>query len=114
MLDRDFFVTVFDAYSIMFFDPDWEFLVPDVRWFPARENSATRIATALVDGAPTSWLASSLRTAFPEDVALASQSVTVDADRAAAWKTMLQTWPNYAKYEERTDRIIPVFRLARR
>ncbi|HWI30465.1 MAG TPA: LpqB family beta-propeller domain-containing protein [Microbacterium sp.] len=83
VLDRDFFVTVFDAYSIMFFDPTWEFLVPDVRWFPARENSATRIATALVDGAPSPWLAASLETAFPEDVALASQSVTVDADRAA-------------------------------
>ena len=36
-----------------------------------------------------------------------------DADRAVAWKTMLETWPNYAKYEERTNRTIPVFRLAR-
>jgi deazaflavin-dependent oxidoreductase (nitroreductase family) len=34
-------------------------------------------------------------------------------DRAAAWRTMLATWPNYAKYEERTDRTIPVFRLSR-
>jgi deazaflavin-dependent oxidoreductase (nitroreductase family) len=36
-----------------------------------------------------------------------------EADRAVAWQTMLETWPNYAKYEERTDRLIPVFRLAR-
>ena len=35
------------------------------------------------------------------------------ADRAAAWRTMLEVWPNYAKYEERTDRTIPVFRLTR-
>jgi deazaflavin-dependent oxidoreductase (nitroreductase family) len=34
-------------------------------------------------------------------------------ERAAAWSTMLETWPNYAKYEERTDRTIPVFRLTR-
>jgi deazaflavin-dependent oxidoreductase (nitroreductase family) len=34
------------------------------------------------------------------------------ADRAAAWQTMLRTWPNYAKYEQRTARVIPVFRLA--
>ena len=34
-------------------------------------------------------------------------------DRAAAWQTMLKTWPNYARYEQRTDRLIPVFRLAR-
>lgn len=33
--------------------------------------------------------------------------------RDAAWRTMLATWPNYAKYEERTDRLIPVFRLRR-
>ena len=36
-----------------------------------------------------------------------------DADRTAAWQHMLKTWPNYAKYEERTDRVIPVFRLTR-
>ena len=35
-------------------------------------------------------------------------------DRAVAWQTMLETWPNYAKYEERTDRTIPVFRLVRK
>ena len=29
------------------------------------------------------------------------------AERAAAWATMLRTWPNYAKYEERTDRTHP-------
>ena len=35
------------------------------------------------------------------------------ADRDEAWRTMLETWPNYAKYAERTDRLIPVFRLER-
>src|SRR5690242_5156176 len=29
-------------------------------------------------------------------------------DRAEAWRVMLRTWPNFAKYEERTDRLIPV------
>ena len=32
-------------------------------------------------------------------------------ERAAAWEHMLKTWPNYAKYAERTDRVIPVFWL---
>jgi len=32
-------------------------------------------------------------------------------ERDAAWAHMLKTWPNYAKYAERTDRIIPVFLL---
>ncbi|CAB4703716.1 MAG: nitroreductase family deazaflavin-dependent oxidoreductase [Actinobacteria bacterium] len=34
-------------------------------------------------------------------------------ERAALWAVMVETWPNYAKYEERTDRLIPVFELSR-
>ncbi|MFK4087977.1 nitroreductase family deazaflavin-dependent oxidoreductase [Kribbella sp. NPDC020789] len=33
------------------------------------------------------------------------------ADREAAWNHMLKTWPNYARYAARTNRIIPVFYL---
>jgi len=32
-------------------------------------------------------------------------------ERDRLWAVMLATWPNYAKYEERTDRTIPVFVL---
>ena len=32
-------------------------------------------------------------------------------DRAQAWHTMLKTWPNFALYEQRTDRLIKVFSL---
>lgn len=34
-------------------------------------------------------------------------------ERAAMWQVMLRTWPNYAKYEAHTDRVIPVFYLQR-
>jgi len=34
-----------------------------------------------------------------------------DDDRSQAWAQMLRTWPNYALYELRTTRLIPVFRL---
>lgn len=83
VLERDLFVRVFAAYPVMFFDPDWQYLVPDVRWFPARTNAATRISQALIDGEPTSWLGASVASAFPDDVALAQASVTVDGDRVA-------------------------------
>lgn len=33
------------------------------------------------------------------------------AERAAAWSHMVETWPNFVKYEERTDRQIKLFRL---
>jgi deazaflavin-dependent oxidoreductase (nitroreductase family) len=48
------------------------------------------------------------------------ERVEVDArevegeERAALWQVMLRTWPNFAKYEERTVRLIPVFELTRR
>lgn len=32
-------------------------------------------------------------------------------DRERAWAVMLRTWPNYAHYQENTDRLIPVFEL---
>jgi deazaflavin-dependent oxidoreductase (nitroreductase family) len=47
-----------------------------------------------------------------ERFAVSARELT-DPERAEAWKVMLETWPNYAKYEERTDRLIPVFRLTR-
>ena len=33
------------------------------------------------------------------------------AERDSLWQHMVRTWPNYAKYAERTDRTIPVFLL---
>jgi len=33
-------------------------------------------------------------------------------ERRAAWQVMNRTWPNYAKYEQRTRRTIKVFELA--
>jgi deazaflavin-dependent oxidoreductase (nitroreductase family) len=33
------------------------------------------------------------------------------AERARLWPFMLEVWPNYAKYEQRTDREIKVFEL---
>ena len=32
-------------------------------------------------------------------------------ERDAAWQVLLGVWPNFAVYEQRTDRLIPVFRL---
>lgn len=69
LLDEDFFRSVFRSYALMYFDPTWEYLVPDTRFFPTY-NSATRIADALVNGDPSAWLAESVTTAFPENVDL--------------------------------------------
>ncbi len=65
VLDSDSFADVFTAYSVMYFDPTWTYLVPDVRWFAL--NPVTRIAQAVAT-APASWLAGAVVTAFPDEV----------------------------------------------
>jgi predicted small lipoprotein YifL len=69
LMDEDLFASVFHAYHLMYFDPTWSYLVPDVRWFPTL-NAPGRIASALVNGTPAEWLADSVVTAFPESVEL--------------------------------------------
>jgi hypothetical protein len=76
VLDEDNFDNVFRAYSLMYFDPSWSYLVPDVRWFATR-NPATRITRALLGSTPSPWLQASVASAAPEGVSLARQSVPV-------------------------------------
>lgn len=76
VLGADQFPSVFHQYPLMYFDPTWSFLVPDIRYFPS-SNAATRIATALVDGKPSTWLADSVNSAFADTVSLAAQTVSV-------------------------------------
>lgn len=65
---------------------------------------------------PPMWVGN-LRAADTAVVEFKGRDTTVNAreltgaERDAAWSVMLQTWPNYAKYEQRTARVISVFRL---
>ena len=77
------------------------------------------IAGSYFGGPKTPLWVGNLRAAGEAKAQVARETFPVAAtelegsERAAAWQTMLEVWPNYAKYEERTDRTIPVFRLAR-
>ncbi len=82
VMDEDLFSNVFHSYEVMYFDPTWTYLVPDVRWFPTL-NAAGRIATALVNGEPATWLAESVASAFPSSVTL-TPAVPVDDGVAQA------------------------------
>ena len=81
-LDRQQFPQVYQRYPLMYFDPKWEYLVPDVRWFPVTKARVS-IVTALVNEPPAEWLAESVATAFPDAVG-AVASVPVDDDGVAA------------------------------
>jgi hypothetical protein len=84
VLDAESFADgdVFAPYPLQYFDPTWTYLVPDVRWFPKRENTASRIVQSLVSGKPSPWLVNGVRTAFTGDVALARNTVTPDSQIA--------------------------------
>lgn len=77
VLNEQDFRVVFSAYGLMFFDPDWQFLVPDVRWFPTRQNVATRIAQAIIGGGPSPWLAGAVFSAVTDGIVLKSSAVPV-------------------------------------
>lgn len=81
VLDESVFTTVFHQYSVMYFDPFWTYLVPDVRWFPT-SNAAVRIAGALIDQPPSDWLRGAVVSAFPEDVTFAWSSVPITSGTA--------------------------------
>lgn len=75
-LDQFQFGEVFKPYSLRFFDPSGQYLVPEVRWFPARSSTATRIVKALLDG-PSAWLERAVVSAFPQQTRLSSDSVPI-------------------------------------
>ena len=77
VLDAETFKVVYNPFTLMYFDTTYRFLVPDVRWFPARTNIATNITSKLIDGAPSPWLAGAVKSAFPQDVGLKSKTVPV-------------------------------------
>lgn len=73
---RPVFDVVFKAYALYFFDNQLKQLVPDVRWFPSRASTSTRLVTALLGG-PSDWLVPAVRSAIPSGTKLSLSTVTV-------------------------------------
>jgi hypothetical protein len=66
LLTRNGFTTAFDPYQLYFYDQSFEFLVPDLRWFPVTREVAERIVDELLVG-PAPWLGPGvLFNAFPQ------------------------------------------------
>ncbi|MFB9309309.1 hypothetical protein BJY17_001230 [Agromyces hippuratus] len=82
LIDETTFAQVFRGYPLYFFSPDYDYLVPDLRWFAGRDSAQTSIVRALLVG-PSEWLAVGVRTAFPEGTRLDSGSVPVEGQVAS-------------------------------
>lgn len=76
------FVQVFASYALYFFDPSGRYLVPDLRWFPAKQSTPGLVVSALLAG-PDDWLKHAVVTDFPAGTTLGSRSVTVTGGRAS-------------------------------
>ena len=82
VLSQNSFNAVFDEHALFFFDPTYQYLVPDVRWFPSRSTIPSRIVRALLAG-PASWLQQGVvLNEFPTATALGSADVSIRSGTA--------------------------------
>lgn len=77
------------------------------------------IAGSYFGGPRTPVWVVNLRAAETAEVSIGGRRTTVrpeevpaGAERERLWAAMVAVWPNYRLYEEKTDRLIPVFRLS--
>lgn len=70
------FAVVFNAFPVYFLDNTSERLVPDLRWFPTRASTGTRLVNALLDG-PAEGLAMGVVSAIPKGTKLTIDAVRV-------------------------------------
>ena len=84
LLERYAFDQVFGQHALYFFDPTFTLLVPDLRYFPSRASTPTRIMKALLAG-PSDWLASvgAVVTAFPPETQLVAETVPITGTSAS-------------------------------
>ncbi len=82
IVSRPVFDVVFKNFALYFFDSQHRYLVPDVRWFPSRASTATRLVNGLIAG-PDSWLQSAVKNPLPKGTKLAIDAVTISAGIAS-------------------------------
>ncbi|MDE2409046.1 MAG: GerMN domain-containing protein [Actinomycetales bacterium] len=78
---RPVFEVIFHSYEVYFFDHSYSYLIPDLRWFPARASTATRLVAAMLAG-PSPVIKGAVAPILPANTSLAIDSVTVDKTTA--------------------------------
>lgn len=76
------FAEIFDAYTLYFFDSDFERLVPDPRWFAERSTVPTALVRELLAG-PAPHLDGAVTSALPAGAGLARSAVPVSDSTAS-------------------------------
>ncbi|WP_395243707.1 GerMN domain-containing protein [Agromyces sp. MMS24-K17] len=76
LMDSADFARVYRQHTLVFFDPEFRFAVPDLRWFAGRDSVQTTIVRELLAG-PAEWLDAGVVSAFPEGARLEADSVPI-------------------------------------
>jgi deazaflavin-dependent oxidoreductase (nitroreductase family) len=94
--------------------------VTPVAWFPGPDGTWLIVASAAGSARNPAWYRNIAAGPDKLWIELATGKIAVTAeqlsgdDRAQAWQRITADQPRYAKYQEKTDRELPVIRLARR
>lgn len=78
------FDAVFRAVPLYFFDPAYNYLVPDIRWAPVRSTQYERAVRLLLEG-PAEWLSQSVVSEFPAGTTLEIGGVVVNSTSATVF-----------------------------
>ncbi|NYE94908.1 hypothetical protein FHU41_001129 [Psychromicrobium silvestre] len=77
-LASEFFADLFKSYSLYFYDPGFNYVVPDVRWLSGKGDSAAiGIVKALLKG-PANYLKGAVASAFPDSTQLQADTVPIE------------------------------------
>lgn len=82
ILSENNFSAVFDAHNLYFYDPTYEYAVPDVRWFARRASVPASLMRVLLDG-PAPYLQGAAVSAFVDGTTLVSPTVAIDSGEAS-------------------------------
>jgi deazaflavin-dependent oxidoreductase (nitroreductase family) len=86
-------------------------------WFPDSDNSWQIVASFAGSAKHPAWFVNLAKNPDKVWIELDGRTIKVqpeslkDAERAGAWQRIVALSPGYAKYQENTDREIPVVRL---
>ncbi|MGG5171201.1 LpqB family beta-propeller domain-containing protein [Pseudarthrobacter sp. J1738] len=76
IIPEEIYRGLYQPYTIYFYDPSFQYAVPDVRWFINRASVTKSIVSALLAG-PAPYLKDAVVSAFPSGTQLARESVPV-------------------------------------
>lgn len=78
ILNQHQFDTVYNPFTLYFYDPTFSYAVPDIRWFAERDTVATSLIRVLLEG-PAPYLQDAVVSAIPAGTSLTRNAVPISA-----------------------------------